>query len=62
MRLVLNIPRMPARRLWEDQMLIEALVSGTPTHFVASSRGQAKRTYLAAQALINGRDPKAHSG
>lgn len=59
MRLLLNIPRRNlARRLWEEQMLVDALVSGTPTYFIASSRAQAEKTFEVTTALLNGCDPK----
>lgn len=62
MRLVLNIPRNPNRRLWEEHMMVDALVSGTPTHYVCASEQQAKQTFESAIALLNGRDPKATPG
>lgn len=43
-------------------MLIESIVSGRPTHFVCVSEQQAKRSFEAITALLNGRDPKVPSG
>lgn len=62
MRLVLDIPRNPNRRLWEEHMMVDALVSGTPTHYVCASEQLAKQTFESAIALLNGRDPKATPG
>ena len=62
MRLVLNTQRRPDKELWQQHMLIESIVSGRPTHFVCVSEQQAKRSFEAITALLNGRDPKVPSG
>ena len=45
----------PKPLFWVEGLRMRSLITGTPTHIVASSREQAES---AVKSLLNGRDPK----
>lgn len=64
MRQVIHISRKPALslRMWEMDIIRSAVLMGTPTYTVASSRAQAEKTFGVTLSVLNGRDPKATPG